>query len=412
MGKSPKAAKAAGTAVKAVEEQLPTLFSFIRGLEVSDGVMTALPSWAELDGKEVRLVADSRRGVSTKAYSGKDGGEKAKKGDEGGNPIFVQHARMPHDCSVLKVAFRVAVYPLPDAPHSSNSPVWLNRAKERLPLLRTRAELGDYARMFAYNIMNAAWGWRNREVADRIRVVVSSGSKELCVADDALDLARYPVLVTGEQRRDPNHPAFLCPSETVAGFEGFVAEIEQAMRGERGPVADDGRPFHFTVTGYFERVPGMRVFPSQLFIQKGDGEGAHKDPTLQYFKTKVTIDGEEGECLGFTSDKLMNALRTFDCWHGNDDFKGVALPFEPNGSLLRAQTDVRAVDDRIVPVLRDYLLGNDFDRDEEYGRMMYLIGCLVRGGLFNAPKKLEEKEKPAGGGEVEESAGALGGEGE
>lgn len=222
---------------------------------------------------------------------------------------------------------------------------------------RAKASEGliEVARRYARNIANGRFLWRNRAIARDVRVEVSSQGESIA-AFAALD-----VPLNAFERYTPD--------------ECKVADIIAAgLRGDRTAQLSVRANVDFGVRGAIE------VFPSQNYLEAKEKGFAR--PLYCVGEVPPNQDSHGIRELGqaaFREQKIANALRTFDTWYPAYAGRGVPIPIEPNGASLDAQEFFRNTAEASGFKLMSRL--SSLDPNSPDG--MFMIACLIRGGVFS-----------------------------
>lgn len=341
---------------------LPTVLSFRRSLELSDAVMKAVGPKGDCP---VSVYKHGKR--TTAAYEeAKDAGKANKKGDDSRNLVYGYDARLPMDCDTLKVDFNITVLPIGTDPDSCDKPEWMTALGGRIADLRESSELSTLARCYAFNLVNGSWLWRNRDVANGIRVEVQFDDQTL-VIDEALDLSLRPVLPLGAEGEDP-HMA-------LRAIDGLAEAITGALTGKRKPLV-------VQVIAAVKLFGGQTVWPSQLYVPEKRKEGGIQ-VGREFFM------GDKDTPL-ISKEKLGNALRTFDRDHGDTRYPDAIIPIEPNGGSLKFGVNLRkkGVNTAFALLPRFVNLTGD-QKPLTAAERRYLLGCLIRGGVYGSKEAAE-----------------------
>ena len=81
--------------------------------------------------------------------------------------------------------------------------------------------------------------------------------------------------------------------------------------------------------------------------------------------------------------KVANALRTFDTWYPSFDDVRRPIAIEPNGASLEAQSFYRPVNSA-ASAFR--LMGRLNEVDTASADGMFMLACLIRGGVYSGGK--------------------------
>jgi CRISPR-associated protein Csy3 len=127
---------------------------------------------------------------------------------------------------------------------------------------------------------------------------------------------------------------------------------------------------------------GVEVFPSQNYLE--DKPKGFSRSLYQLTPKKPDHKANDNQYLGqaaLRDQKIGNALRTIDTWYPlfkENDEKPIAV--EPNGANLEGQIFYRVGKDKVsaFDILKEI---DELDPNSEKG--MFLIACLIRGGVYS-----------------------------
>ncbi|EXE13012.1 CRISPR-associated family protein [Acinetobacter sp. 983759] len=222
--------------------------------------------------------------------------------------------------------------------------------------------LKEVVRRYVRNIVNGRWLWRNRIVAESITIQVTAQDYPETFSFDALSY---------------NLKSFDRPSEQ----EQKLADI--LLKGITGESTNAA--LHIEAIVDFG-MGGVEVFPSQNYLGKDKPEGFSRS-LYQLTPKKPDHKANDNQYLGqaaLRDQKIGNALRTIDTWYPQfkeNDEKPIAV--EPNGANLEGQIFYRVGKDKVsaFDILKEI---DELDPNSEKG--MFLIACLIRGGVYSEGK--------------------------
>lgn len=218
--------------------------------------------------------------------------------------------------------------------------------------------LKEVVRRYIRNIVNGRWLWRNRIVAESIHIQVTAQDYPKSFSFDALS---YDL------------KSFENPSEE----EQKLADI--LLKGITGESTNAA--LHIEAIVDFG-MGGVEVFPSQNYLEektKGFSRSLY-----QLTPKKPDHKANDNQYLGqaaLRDQKIGNALRTIDTWYPlfeENDKKPIAV--EPNGANLEGQIFYRVGKDKVsaFDILKEV---DELDPNSDKG--MFLIACLIRGGVYS-----------------------------
>jgi len=352
-------------------KKLPGVLAFQRGLVITDApFFNVLP-----EGQTPVMVV--RHGIRGTQNVNKDGdAEKSTaanaKRQEVSNIQTTDTAKLDEKAEALAVRFSLRFLDLKDvlfacAPASTDADDLVRNYRDSVTDFIERAKasggLDEVARRFARNIANGRWLWRNRTLARKVEVSVS-------VAGQAI--ARFDALAIPLHHFD----------DSTDAERRIAAYIADGLRGNDDSGLDIEARLDFGVRGALE------VFPSQNYVEDkprgfarplyclGSPERPHGNSAMEFESTRTMGHA------ALRDQKIGNALRTFDTWYPKYAEHGRPLPVEPNGASLEAQEFFR---DRKTSAFEFARRLNTLDPASPDG--MFMIACLIRGGVFSGGKE-------------------------
>ena len=351
------------------EIKTASVLAFERKLECSDAVFEQSLG---LDGDNTPVVVREKsvRGTISnrlKANIANDE-EKLKSEVEKANLQTVEIASLDSDKDTLHVKWSCKVIPFDGTPAVCNNSAYQTKLEQSLHQYIKTTGFGELAHRYAYNIINGRWLWRNRSVAEHISIKVS----EIIEHDQSQTTKSYK-LIAEFNALDYSLKSF----DDVSESENKIANI--LVRGMQGDVNSG---LHIEAIVDFG-MGGVEVFPSQNYLEekpKGFSRSLY-----QLNPIRPERQAKDNQFLGqaaIRDQKIGNALRTIDTWYDKfleNDSK--PIPVEPNGASLDAQ-DFFRVDkkkkDSAFDILKEI---RSLDPNSDKG--MFLIACLVRGGVYS-----------------------------
>ncbi|MGR6982020.1 type I-F CRISPR-associated protein Csy3 [Testudinibacter sp. P27/CKL/0425] len=198
------------------------------------------------------------------------------------------------------------------------------------------------AQRYAVNLINARWLWRNRVGAETIQIQIKCGQESVTISD-ALDysLNAFPV--------DEN-------VQKVAGW------IEKGFSGEAFTLLEIEASVKI---GY-----GQEVYPSQELVLD---TGNKKSKILYQINNKG----------GMHSQKVSNAIRTVDTWYLDAEFPIAIEPYGAVTTMGKAYRQPKQKQDFYTLFDNWIIKGEKPEAEQQH----YVIGILIRGGVFGASGK-------------------------
>jgi CRISPR-associated protein Csy3 len=354
-------------------KKLPGVLSFQRGTIVSDGAFYNV--FADGQRTPLAVIRHGIRGTQNVNTFVNSEGSTAKTGRrEVSNIQVTDSAKLHPDSIALEVRFDLRFLDLAGAlfacaPSKEDSQETIRATRDAIQSFVDKVKDSDFgpfevAARYARNILNGRWLWRNRAVAESIRVRVSSGDELIADVPDALQI---PLNLFGDYSEAEQRVARI---------------IVDGMSGDRSARLSVIAEVHFGVAGAIE------VFPSQNYIEDKNKGFARPLFVIGGVPDEQDENGvrEMGQAA-LRDQKIANALRTFDTWYPNFAQRAVPIAIEPNGASLEAQEFFRGTAESSAFALM--LKIADLDPDTEEG--MFMLACLIRGGVYTGDKK-DKKE--------------------
>lgn len=226
----------------------------------------------------------------------------------------------------------------------------------------------EVARRYVRNIINGRWLWRNRSIAEHILIKVS----ETIEHSDSQTVKGYKAIAE-----------FNALDYGLKSFDG-VSKSEQLLadtivKGMRG---DINAGLHVEAIVEFG-MGGVEVFPSQNYLE--DKPKGFSRSLYQINPVKPERQSKDNQSLGqaaIRDQKVGNALRTIDTWYPRFiDNDSKPIPVEPNGASLDAQDFFRV--DKGAKASAFDILKEIRSLDPNSDKGMFLIACLIRGGVYS-----------------------------
>lgn len=347
-----------------VIKKLPGVLSFQRGMVVTDATFSNL--FADGTTTPLPVVRHGIRGTQNINSSGEKETATAAsaKRQEVSNIQTTDSAKLDPMAEKLRVDMGVRFIDLREAlfacaPGKTDSMEDLIAFRDGLQAFVEKAKtspgLEEIACRYARNIANGRFLWRNRAVAKQVTVTVRDNSGWR-VSFEALNV----------------------PLNTFGDYSAEEKQIAQrladGMRGKRDTALHVQADVDFGVRGAVE------VFPSQNYLENKERGFARPlycvgDVPLNQDRHSIQERGQ----AALRDQKVGNALRTFDTWYPGYETRQLPIPVEPNGASLDAQAFFRNTKE--ASGFQFMLRVGDMDPASPEG--MFLLACLIRGGVFS-----------------------------
>ena len=365
-----------------IKIELPSLLSYERSFYPTDALFSSVD--AQGVSRPLEITSKTVLGSTSEMQANPE----ALKADA--NIQRVEVAMLPQNASLLRVNWNLTVTGSALKPHSCNLPAYRSALQRFAKAYAERTQFAEIARRYAINIANARWAWKNRAFATTAEVTVTpmlpAGAP---IVFDAMD---YP-LDTFENVGDDK-------------IDALAALIAAALAG-RGQL-------RLAVSGVFDVGAQAAVYPSQEFVDRSNDD---KDGAVGKVLYSISIPNA-ARCAALHEQKVGAALRTIDTWHEGasqgDDMTvmaGQPIVINPYGQDRQAYEVVRRGGDSAkgggnhnlydllkseIPDLTERLSNGDV-ADHAH----FLMGCLIRGGVYSLTKKNKGANGDANGAEAD-----------
>lgn len=360
-----KKAKKSGASMR------PSILAFARCVEVSDGLMFST-SWRHrhdpLVPKEpVPVQEKTVRGTMSHYVAVAEGADATKMEARlaDANIQSVDFARLPDHHDTLLLEFTVRLVPSIGVPASCGSATYAGLLAQWMEAYRQQHDFKHQAAGLAANLANGRALWRNRSTAEQAEVMV-----EQFAGGEVKAAWRFRAL-------DHDTKTLVAPADEADQVASLAGVINDGLAG-RAPVL-------LRVRMCAQVGQGIEVFPSQEFVQPEKNVKAKKSKVLY----RVQHRGQM--VAGMHSQKIGNALRTYDIWHPEVATRG-AIPLEPYGAITTEGRVYRATDNfyELIDTALDRL-GNKgdelFETEDNPADAHFIVGVLIRGGVFSGDAK-------------------------
>ncbi len=339
---------------------LPSMLSFERKLETSDGLMFA-GNWSDKDQEEkwgsISIV--KRQNRSTQSAYGIDDIKKTAP-----NPVSSDSddSNLPIDKDTLKLSFTLRVVGQLGKPFACNKPDFSRAIDQKVKEFKESASIYDLAFRYAYNIANGRFLWRNRVGAEKVEIQVrlNNENKE----KDSLTFNAYNFSINNFD-------------ESIDKEENeHLRKVAEAIREGLSSKKDNSFSF-MKVDAFVKLGKGQHVFPSQEMNM-----GEKKKKLFQ-------LDGT----AAMHNVKIGNAIRTIDTWYGDKmlikaEGKGkydtvdvdvrVPIAVEPFGSVTQHGRAYRPSKNDLYSLMKSWVNDGVIEADQK----KYVVANLIRGGVF------------------------------
>lgn len=336
---------------------LPSMLSFERKLECSDGLMFS-GNWSDDNTQQENwqpIPVVPRQNRSTQSAYGIKDVDKTKP-----NPVSSDSddANLPIDKDALKVSFTLRIVGNLGKPFACNKPDFAAAIEEKVTAFNQSESVEELAFRYAYNIANGRFLWRNRVGVEQVEIIVKQKENE-----ESLKFNAYDFSLNDFERNSDN--------SDLATLANLI---------KKGLLGDDETFVLVNVDAYVKLGKGQHVYPSQEMNM-----GEKKKKLFQLNK-----------CAAMHNVKIGNAIRTIDSWYGDtmlikaegkDKTDTVAIDsevkspiaIEPYGSVTQHGRAYRPTKIDLYTLMMDWI--NKDDGIEE-NQQKFVVANLIRGGVF------------------------------
>lgn len=324
---------------------VPSVLAFERKIACSDAVLSQgvfasigdVNAWTPIEVQEKSI-----RGVISNRLKSND-----EKSMSNSNLQKIDYASLSNMNDTLRLDFTVKVLSGVDKTSACNSFDFIKVIKEKIQSV-SFDEFLELGKLYAYSILSASFLWRNRLCADKVKTIVKFDNGEF-IEVDSLDYSLKDIKTDGNSNVEKLGTKI---AEVLAGKSDFLL---------------------LTVECYAQLGKGQEVYPSQELTQ------AEKSKKVLY----SVIDSTSSKHAAIHSQKIGNAVRTIDIWHPEyAEFGPIAV--EVYGSVTNIGKAFRSQKGSDFYSLFD----NWFSKEKDLSRneRLYVIACLIRGGVYGDVK--------------------------
>jgi len=343
------------------------MLAYSRSLQISEGVFFGMRGETSIP---VQVLEKGVRGQTSNDL--KPGKEKDAANS---NIQTIEFAVLPQGCNAVRLNFSVRVLPMTRKPHACDDTVV---GETYIEFTKEYARAGGFntlAELYAWNIANARFAWRNRFQTDKSRVKVTF-STETIVFD--------PSVLSLDQVADREQMAFSLVEGDRGALDRFIDGVARGLT---------EKPFVFDVSWDADMKPGQEIFPSQEYIREEVGK-TKSDLSRVYAKQPSVFGSDGANQASMHSQKIGAALRHIDIWHGDDNYGPILVnPYggvQETSAVLRKPRsnsffDIRKNAEDVLASVRIAQSASDIP-----GHVHFMMANLVRGGVFGSFSKTSE----------------------
>lgn len=326
-----------------------SVLAFERNFDISDATFTQQDSGNQNEkAKPVNIIEKSVRGTISNRLKSAVANDPVKLDAEieKANLQKVDSAALNEECDTLIVKWSCKVLPFTGKPNVCNNQEYQSALIDTVQSYLQEHGVTELAKRYAVNIANARWLWRNRVGAEHIEVSIKSNDD--IFKFNALDIKLNDFDITNDKLKDELNKIAQKIENGLLGKEFVILYIEAKVN-----------------IGY-----GQEVYPSQeLVLDTGKS------------KSKVLYSVDGNACMH--SQKISNAIRTIDNWYPDAQFP---IAIEPYGAVTTLGTAFRQPKQKMdfYSLFDNWVLkGNKPEAEQQH----YVMGVLIRGGVFGASSK-------------------------
>ena len=349
------------------------MLSFTRSIQITEGRFFATSSKDDMIRTPIEVMEKGVRGQSSEDNADNPGLS---------NLQSVEYAMIPQDHDGAELSFSIRVMPFSIAPCGCDSASVRETYKR---LAESYGAAGGYsvlAELYAWNIANARFAWRNRFQSDAMSVTVHFDNTEIVF--DPLVRIRIP-----DEQPLVDHSGLTLKQSLVQGDADDLHSLVDGIA--RGLFNPDKRAFVADIRWNAKMNPGQEIFPSQEYVRD---ERKDKQISRIYAKLLKQVGNRTVAQASMHSQKIGAALRHIDIWHDSDEHDG-AIAVNPHGGIQDTGKVLRNGPKSFYALRRNAaaLLENveqAKSRDDISGDVHFVMANLVRGGVFGSAKKKPE----------------------
>ena len=346
------------------------MLAYARSIQITEGLFFATHF---KDGEKIRTPIE----VIDKGVRGQSSEDRAENPGKS-NPQTVEIAIVPQGHDQVELEFGFRVMPLSMKPHACGD-IGVGGTYQRLArAYRSAGGFHMLAKLYAWNIANARFAWRNRFQSDEMSVSVSFGN-EISFDPSRLLLDR------------PASLADMQAAMTTGGKDELDNFIEKFAGGLS--LTDPECPFSARVVWSAKMEPGQELFPSQEYLRDELKNSTNfKGISRVLAKLSTNFAGRRINQASMHSQKIGAALRHIDIWYGDNTGDAIAVnPYggvQESGAVLRdakTKTDFYNIRKGAEQLLE--AVESAEDAGKLSGQAHFVMANLVRGGVFGASSK-------------------------
>lgn len=358
MAKQPKSAQS--NAVLSV-----SMLSYNRSIQISEAVMNTV-----LQNGEVQPIHVFEKDILGQTYSFKTSKIKPTDGTVAyNNPQVIDFAIAGKDAKQLEIAFSVKVLGEAMQPNLCSKTETYKALTGAAVKFAENGGFKTLAERYIWNIANARFAHRNRVVTENPRVTVTFDGKQITFNSEAVSLRSFDA-----------DQVMQSVTSGVEHYEGFVTRFADALGNVSGY-------FGFDVQFLGDIKEFEEVFPSQEFA-RDDAKAKRNGFEKARFLARIGNNNH----ASIHSQKIGNAIRTIDEFHGNDDFGAIVVNAyggdRQSNKVLRYDEKTSDSKNFYEIMISDEPVSGDVTDNN-----LFFFANLVRGGVYGNVAKDENKKE-------------------
>ena len=355
------------------------MLAFARSVQITEGLFFATSSKSDAR-TPIEVLEKGVRGQSSEYKTDNPGKS---------NPQSVEYAVIPQDHDGVELSFSIRFMPLSLQPHACGDS---DVGDAYMRLAEGYRKVDGYnvlAELYAWNIINGRFAWRNRFQSDAMTVTVKF---------DGLEIVFDPFKVSLEK---PGTRAVLkaaIVNSNADVLDTFIGKIAHGLSNA------DKEASTVNIRWNADMLPGQEIFPSQEYVREAKKEPKKENQLSRVYAKLPKMVGDKtiGQA-SMHSQKIGAALRHIDIWHDNDSHHA-AIAVNPyggvqeTGQVLRdksSKKDFYALHRNAMSLLENVERASTVqDISDE---VHFVMANLVRGGVFGSKntKKTNKEEASA-----------------
>ncbi|MEG1347356.1 MAG: type I-F CRISPR-associated protein Cas7f/Csy3 [Hafnia sp.] len=288
------------------------------------------------------------------------------------NPYSSDVAHLPHGCDTLVANFSVSIDKATNNYHSCSDAAFATKLSIIAQTLFDSVGGTELAKLYVDNLLTGTWLFRNRKAIRKTISIEAAGVKstgEAFLTHHEFDIKNRNNVFEGD--------SYELLVEYVR--QAFADKLESRLVLKCSMLAVIGN--------------GAHLYPSQLW----------PDPNNKAMEGRknLFVACKNTGATGLTNVKVGNGLRTVDKWHGAGDF---SIPVNPYGHfregscILRSRAKGNDFYTLLARTVDDFeqtleTIHNAKSADDIPGDLYFVTSNLIRGGVFNATSKDDDKDK-------------------